>query len=617
MPANRQASPASPADVADAPPFGGAALYAGAGVTLACLALYVRTAARDILVGDTPELATVAATLGVAHPSGYPLLTLLGHLFSLLPLGPAAFRMNLTAAVCGAAAVGVVYLTAWHLTRSWLGAGVAATTLALHPLYWSWSLTFEAFPLNNLLAALLACLLMLWETRPGRGGYLVAAALVGGLGLSNHLTMVLIAPATAFVLWRRRERLRSNPRLMATCLAAFAVGLLPYASIPWLAARHPPLSWGDVRSWSDLVALVLRRDYGTGNLVSATEFSGGSPAARLLAFARSFSLGEASLVIGGAFEAYRRARTYFWFTVIGFLFAGPVFIAYANMNPAADAALWVLQRFFLLAHVVVAPLISLGIALLVGLAIDSAGPSRGRLAQAAIGLLAAAAVIVPAAGRYGEINQRDNDMAGRYARDVLDSLEPGSLLLATGDEHGPPALFVQVVEGRRPDVTIVWTPLLKGEWYLRLLRRRFPDLRVPNVRAASFTLLDIVHANRQRPIAVVGAFTDQSLTGRYGVIRHGLVSLVKPLTETFNLVALASENDALLRRYRPPSPQSIHRETFEPEILRSYAAPAAWLAREYRRAGVNTEAAVWFRRALAIDPAYPGARDDLAQVADR
>ena len=57
-------------------------------------AVYTFTAARDIVVGDMPELAAVAANLGVAHPPGYPLLTLMGHLFSAVPLGPVPFRIN-------------------------------------------------------------------------------------------------------------------------------------------------------------------------------------------------------------------------------------------------------------------------------------------------------------------------------------------------------------------------------------------------------------------------------------------------------------------------------------------------------------------------------------------
>src|SRR5437762_4909974 len=79
--------------------------------------LYSLTAARDIVVGDSPELIMAAATLGVAHPPGYPLFTMLGHVFSLMPLGSIPFRVNLLSVICDALAVGVVYSIAQRLTK--------------------------------------------------------------------------------------------------------------------------------------------------------------------------------------------------------------------------------------------------------------------------------------------------------------------------------------------------------------------------------------------------------------------------------------------------------------------------------------------------------------------
>src|SRR5207245_3622561 len=93
-------------------------------VVNAAAVLYFLTAAPDIIVGDSPELITAAATLGVAHPPGYPLFTILGHLFALVPFGAVPFRVNLFSVICDAVAVGVVYWTALRLTKSQLAAAV-------------------------------------------------------------------------------------------------------------------------------------------------------------------------------------------------------------------------------------------------------------------------------------------------------------------------------------------------------------------------------------------------------------------------------------------------------------------------------------------------------------
>src|SRR5438552_16445635 len=54
---------------------------------------------------DSGALLVASATLGIPHPTGYPLFVLLGRVASLLPLGAIAFRINLTAAIAGAASV--------------------------------------------------------------------------------------------------------------------------------------------------------------------------------------------------------------------------------------------------------------------------------------------------------------------------------------------------------------------------------------------------------------------------------------------------------------------------------------------------------------------------------
>jgi hypothetical protein len=101
--------------------------------------LYFLTAARDIVVGDTGELITAAVSLGVAHPPGYPLFTMLGHLFSWLPFSSIPFRVNLLGVVCGTLTAWAVYFTAFRLTRSRLAGAMAALFLAVNPTFWAWS----------------------------------------------------------------------------------------------------------------------------------------------------------------------------------------------------------------------------------------------------------------------------------------------------------------------------------------------------------------------------------------------------------------------------------------------------------------------------------------------
>src|SRR6476659_286344 len=109
-------------------------------LALGALALYMATLLPGIGSGDTAEFQRVAPTLGVAHPTGYPLYTMLGWLWSRLPLGGTpAWRMNLFSAVAGALAVGVLYAAARALGQARAVAAAAALTLAASRTFWSQS----------------------------------------------------------------------------------------------------------------------------------------------------------------------------------------------------------------------------------------------------------------------------------------------------------------------------------------------------------------------------------------------------------------------------------------------------------------------------------------------
>ena len=73
------------------------------------LGLYLLTLGTHVGRADTFEFQVVAPQLGIAHPTGYPLFVLIGKIFSLLPLGSMAFRVNLASAIFATAAVMVIY----------------------------------------------------------------------------------------------------------------------------------------------------------------------------------------------------------------------------------------------------------------------------------------------------------------------------------------------------------------------------------------------------------------------------------------------------------------------------------------------------------------------------
>jgi hypothetical protein len=589
------------------------AVFAAAGL------LYFLTAARDIVVGDTPELITAAATLGVAHPPGYPLFTMLGHLFSLLPFVSIPFRVNLLAATCHALTVSVIFFTALRLTRSHLAAALAALVLMMNTIFWRWSLVSEVFPLNNLLASILIYLLVTWHEQQERTGFLIGAFFVGGLALTNHQTIVLLGPACCFVLWQGRAVLWRRPQILAICAVAFLAGLLPYAYVLWAAARHPVLNWGGVSSLRDLFALILRRSYGTRSLVSVPGYTGGHPLDRVIILVNSFGPLMGMLIPLGVIYSYRNLRWYFWFTLLAFVCVGPFFVWITNLNLAtAPSALYVLERFFMLSYVVLSPLMALGIVMIAQL-ISSHRPA---LPIAPLPLVAGAcliAVLVTVLVKFRDIDQSHNHIARSFGEDVFATLEPGTILLATGDSVVLPLTYLRTVEGLRQDVTLILMPLLPADWYLRQLREYHPTLSIPfdHYDGELNNLKTLIDANKKQMIAVIGPLpnNDKGLNGDYWLYQHGLVSIIEPKSKDIPIEEMVRDNDQLLNRYKYPSPRDIKVKSFEAELLSLYAVPAMQIGNTYERAGMKTEARVWYHRALDIDPYLPQpVREALARV---
>jgi hypothetical protein len=205
------------------------------------LALYARTLAPGLLPGDSGELQTLSALLGNTHPTGYPIYLLIGKLFTWLPVGDVAYRINLLSAVMAALAVAGVYLAGRLLVGHRLPALVGAIALAVSPTLWSQAVIAEVYtPGAVCLVAVLVCLLA-WDTyRNPR--FLFLAGALGGLSLGVHMSVALLAPAVGLFLflswWRARGQGQAiwRPALLGA-LAGVGLMLVAFLALDWNAPR--------------------------------------------------------------------------------------------------------------------------------------------------------------------------------------------------------------------------------------------------------------------------------------------------------------------------------------------------------------------------------------------
>jgi hypothetical protein len=72
--------------------------------------VYMKYLAPTIFTGDSADATMASYFLGIPHPPGFPVYTWIGHLFTFIPVGDIAYRVNIMSAFFGALAIPVVYM---------------------------------------------------------------------------------------------------------------------------------------------------------------------------------------------------------------------------------------------------------------------------------------------------------------------------------------------------------------------------------------------------------------------------------------------------------------------------------------------------------------------------
>ncbi|MGE5263154.1 MAG: DUF2723 domain-containing protein, partial [Acidobacteriota bacterium] len=203
-------------------------LYIAIFVFAASFALYLRTMPPTVLDGDSGEYQYMAYILGVPHSTGYPLYILLGKLFTLIPAGDVAYRINLFSVVFAALSAPLIFWTARRLMPR-TPAFLATLIFAVTPSMWGSAIQAKTYALHLFLGVLTVLLALRWHQDGNRREF-YWFALVCGLDLTNHIIIRFIAPALLLLLWLNRARLDR-----AMLVRGILLGILPlflYAYIP-------------------------------------------------------------------------------------------------------------------------------------------------------------------------------------------------------------------------------------------------------------------------------------------------------------------------------------------------------------------------------------------------
>src|SRR5881296_1793598 len=114
-------------------------------VFVALFGLYAYSAPRTVTLEDDGLFILSSYFLGIEHPPGYPLHTLLGKLFTYLPVGSVAYRVHLLSGVLGGLSCAALWMCARVLIPERLPAYVVALGLGFSSVFWSQAIIAEVY----------------------------------------------------------------------------------------------------------------------------------------------------------------------------------------------------------------------------------------------------------------------------------------------------------------------------------------------------------------------------------------------------------------------------------------------------------------------------------------
>jgi len=495
---------------------------AGLGLALVTFIVYVVTLSPSTGFIDSGELVTATKTLGIVHPTGYPLYTLLGYVVTnFLPLSAdPAWRLNLLSALFGALAVGLLYLvthrvltrmleddaiepqqsgrrakhgqkdrrgqarppagTCGRPDRSILLIAVAACSaglLAASHSFWLWAVQAKVYTLHETFVAALF-LVALIVARPSDGTLrgptkrpLHLLAFLLGLAFTNHTMTVFLIPGLfvlllpAFRPTGREVSRASCTRRLPMLATAFTLPLLLYLYLPIRSAQQPLMNWGTPIDWPSFYRHVTGWQYRSYLLDESLLFEE-KLRGTLRLWSEQFHPAVGALVlilaVVGAARLASRSRLVFVSTA---LTAGVQAFFALTFGSTPE----IHESYFVPFYMMVFLWVGAGL-------LWMCQSLTLRVGTAAV--LAVPFLLPPLAfaTNWGKNDYHANHLAPKFIENVYAELAEGALVLTDLWELQSESFYMQHVRGMRTDLTIIDINLARYPWYMDYLERHHSEV---------------------------------------------------------------------------------------------------------------------------------------------
>lgn len=450
--------------------------------------IYILTAAKDLQFTDSGELAAVSVTLGIAHPSGYPLFTILGHIWSYLPINISKiYLLNILAGIYTSLSVLVFYFIVYTILNSIqfikktkkqkkkkdstdsitnnvnnyliFSSLIATLIYSFSITVWSQATNFEVYSLQLLLINLVILLVIkAWQSEEQQKQFYLIGSFVLGLSFTNHLTTILIVPAVLFLYFKTQEKFDfSFPKLkfLFVALLPLILGLSLYLYLPIRSAMEPDFNWGWVsRSFDKFWYHVTGKQYQVWMFSDAETMKKNISLFFQMIPSQFGWIGIIPLVLG-LFQLIRYHLTYSIFLLL---------ISIAAFIYVINYSIHDIDSYFTMVFIPLHIFAAVGIYWLFI-----------KIKQIAYSL-----IIIPIISifiNYESCDLSNNFLVREYTNNLINNLDENALIISAQWDYWCSAFwYMQKVEKIREDIVLVEKELLRRTWYPYQFKKWYPEI---------------------------------------------------------------------------------------------------------------------------------------------
>ena len=446
------------------------------------LIVYTLTLEPTVFWVDSGVYLATIKEFGIAYAPGFPLYILLAKLWSFLPFGSFAWRVNLLSAIFASFACGFLYLTLKTILNRLVIArsGIddrlqikiislaCAISFGFSYSHWSQAINAEVYSLNALFAAIIVYLFSLWEGK-GNRRLVLALAFCYSLSFANHPITIGLLPAFAYFAWINKDApLAKDKKLLLKATVVFLLsGFLPYLYMPFRSMQNPIMDWGNPENLSNFINHVTARttpgEIGNWLFLNAEFFKKLIIMVKLSL--RQFTPFGFILSIIGCFYFFARKTKLSRLLIIIYL----AFLLLGMVYNTDEFESWVIPSYIIMC-------IWIGVGIFSVIASSNSKETISktglfyRLRRLAknkrAAVLICCALVIPILWiNYPVLNRSKNFYAEDYARNFIKNLPPKSILLLTRHRDESTAFYVQLVLKEAKDIYIIQLTQLNNQWY--------------------------------------------------------------------------------------------------------------------------------------------------------